>query len=136
MHLESHLVSLQRRDIHLADGSGGKRFAWDVVKDISQLALRFFAEDPLCGLKFERGNAIEQVEEFVAVLDRNQVRLESHHLAELKKAPADRFEELAQTAGSGGWGCFAEEAPDRVRHKDDEEVFEGVEDELEEANGQ
>ena len=99
--LHGDLLAAQIRHVHLPDRRGRERLGVELVEELRRRASQLLEEDLLDVRERERRDAIEQVEELVAVFDRQDVRLQREHLPELDEASAQVLEEPAKPLRTG-----------------------------------
>src|SRR3954447_4681849 len=97
---DGELSAVQPCDMHLADGGGGQGLAIDGLEDVRGGPPELLHEGPLDLGVGERRDAIEEVEEGVAVFDGKDVGLEREHLAELEETTAETLEDATQALGT------------------------------------
>src|SRR2546425_1691304 len=97
LHLYRDLAPAQVSHVDLADGGRGNGLWFEIIKNFRWRLSNFLNEGPLDIHIVERRAPIEQVEQRVAVLKRQDVWLEGEHLAELNKSAAQVFEHDAQS---------------------------------------
>src|SRR5260370_37860305 len=97
LHFYRHLAPAQVSHADLADGGCRNRLRVAIIKNFSWRLSNFLDEGLLDMHIVERRAPIEQVEQRVAVLKRQDVWLEGEHLAELDKSAAQIFKHDAQS---------------------------------------
>src|SRR4051794_40747520 len=97
---DGELSAVQPCDMHLADGGGGQGLAIDGLEDVRGGPPELLHEGPLDLGVGERRDAVEEVEEGVAVFDGKDVGLEREHLAELEETTAETLEDATQALGT------------------------------------
>src|SRR5216683_1494353 len=96
-HFYRHFAAAEVSHVDLADGGGGNRPWVERIKNLRWCLSRFLDKGPLDMCIVERSAPIEQVEQCVAVLKRQDVGLEGEHLAELDESTTQVFEDDAQS---------------------------------------
>src|SRR5262245_4463374 len=113
LNLDRHFLTLQVRDMYLSDRGRRQRILVKVIKNLRRLLPEFLHENLLHKPEIEGTDAIHQIEQRIAIFQRQNVGLQGQHLAKLDERASQIFQEHSKAFGGGQipvWQTLSEQA--------------------------